>query len=171
MSVGPGCATVRTSLRPSERAFDNETRHAGLKIVPNLTVRCGEASILLEAKRLIPTTGSAEDYVNEGMMRFLDGRYVPPGEGFGLMLSYIIRGTPGDCYEAVNDVIRVHPNLGPDEVTTQREALRVLSIYVSEHKTTYIDEITHYAIDVRSRQPSTLQSQGVATEGDGDDSE
>jgi hypothetical protein len=68
------------------------------------------------------------------MMRFLDGRYVSSGVSLALMLGYIMGGTPTDCYEAINDVIRVHPSLGPEEVTKQREALGGLNIYVSEHK-------------------------------------
>lgn len=133
---------------------------------PDLTVRCGEASIHIEAKRVMPTKGLPSKYVNDGMLRFLDGRYVSPGVSLALMLGYIMGGTPAECYEAINDIIRRHPSMGPDEITKQREALQGLSIYISDHKS---GDITHYAIDARVRQPSTLQSQGVLTEWDGED--
>jgi hypothetical protein len=133
---------------------------------PDLTVKCGEASIHIEAKRVMLTKGLPAKYVNDGMMRFLDGRYVSPGVSLAFMLGYIMRDAPAKCYEAINSVIRVHSNLGSDQLARQREALGGLSIYVSEHK---IGEITHYAIDVRDRQPSTLQSKGIVGEWDGED--
>jgi hypothetical protein len=139
---------------------------AGRTPRPDLTVKCGEATIHLEAKRLMPTSGLPRKYVAEGMMRFLDGRYVSPGKSLAFMLGYIMQGTATECYEAVNDVVRTHPSLRPEEVAKQREALGVLDIYVSEHRG---GEITHYAIDFCKRGPSTLQSQGVETDLDGDD--
>lgn len=123
---------------------------------PDLTVRCGEAAIHIEAKRLMPVKGLPGKYVNEGMMRFISGRYVSPGVSVALMFGYIMDGSPADCYEAVNNVIRVHPNLGPAEVTQQRESLDLINIRDSKHN---FGEILHYFIDVRSRRPSMLQSE------------
>lgn len=128
---------------------------------PDLTIRCGEASIHIEAKRLTPIGGLPDDYVGDGMMRFLDGRYISPGVGLALMLGYIMSGEPSECYEAVNNVICRDPRLGPTEVTKQREILGLVSIHVSEHK---IGKITHYAVDVRARVPSLLQSRRTATQ-------
>lgn len=128
---------------------------------PDLTIRCGEASIHIEAKRLTPTGGLPDDYVSDGMMRFLDGRYISPGVGLALMFGYILNGEPSECYDAVNSVIRTDPRLGPAEITKVREILGLVSIRMSKHK---MGEITHYAVDVRARVPSMLQSRSAATQ-------
>jgi hypothetical protein len=135
---------------------------AGRTPRPDLTVKCGEASIHIEAKKLMPAGGLPAKYVNDGMMRFINGRYVSAGTSLALMLGYIMQGLPGDCYEAINEVIRVHPQLGPEEVTKQREIVEDIAIYFSEHRA--IGEITHYAVDVRRRGPSFLQSESVVAE-------
>ena len=61
---------------------------------PDLTVKCGEAPIYIEAKRVMPTNGLPAEYVNEGMMRFLDGRYVSSNLSLALMFGYIMKGRP-----------------------------------------------------------------------------
>lgn len=125
---------------------------------PDLNVKCGEATIYLEAKRVMPTGDLPAEYVDNGMMRFLDGRYVSPGVNLDFMLGYVLQGTTAECYEAINDVIRVRPSLGPDEIAKQGEVMEGINIYASEHQA---GEIIHYAIDVRVRQPSWQQSHGM----------
>lgn len=125
---------------------------------PDLTVKCGEATIHIEAKRLMPNKGLPAKYVNEGMMRFVDGRYISSGSGFSLMLGYILNGEPADSYGAVNHVIETHDRLRPDEIAEEREVIDKLTIYVSTHS---FGEISHYAVDVRLRQPSTMETQGI----------
>lgn len=128
---------------------------------PDMTVKCGDASIHIEAKRVMPTRGYPAQYVKNGMMRFIDGRYISDGVDLAYMVGYIVQGLTADCYEAINNRIRAHPMLGPAEVTKQREVVDDVTVYVSEHKT--IGEMTHYAIDVRGRRPSLL-SQGDVDE-------
>lgn len=118
---------------------------------PDLNVKCGDALILIEAKRLKPTRYLSTQYVNEGMIRFIDGRYIPEGTSFAFMLSYIMKGTPTACYDVVNNVIQSDARLGPAEVTKQREAINVVTIFESNH---HFGEMLHYAVDVRGRKPS-----------------
>jgi hypothetical protein len=121
---------------------------------PDLTVKCGDASIHLEAKILMPARGYPAKYVNDGMLRFIDGRYVPAGVSLALMLGYILKGSPSDCYAAVNNVILSDTRFEATEVTKQLEVLLSVTIYGSDHK---FGEIIHYAIDMRTRMPPAQQ--------------
>jgi len=118
---------------------------------PDLNVKCGDALILIEAKKLKPTKYLTTQYVDEGMVRFIDGRYIPEGPSLAFMLSYIIKGVPTACYETVNNVIRAHAALRPDEVTKQREVVDLVTVFDSNH---HFGEMLHYAVDVRGRKPS-----------------
>ena len=120
---------------------------------PDLVVRCGEALILVEAKRLSSTGDLPKDYVHKGMMRFIGRRYISP-TNTAHMLGYVIADPPPDCYETVNQVILSDPRLGPDHVAKERGKLAdKLDLYESDHD---FGRILHYAIDLRGRKAPNI---------------
>lgn len=82
---------------------------------PDLKIVFGIAEIRLEAKLLKLAARFANEYVNNGMMRFIDGRYSSTHSIPGFMFGYVLEGALEVSLERVNDVISRHPNMADDE--------------------------------------------------------
>ncbi|MFY1659351.1 hypothetical protein [Micromonospora sp. WMMD1274] len=116
---------------------------------PDLNVRIGSALVHVEAKRLHLRDSLPKKYVQEGMRRFIDGRYSSDGHGLGAMLGYVLRDAPPDAITAVNAVIAEEADLGPShslQIPTQWSPR--IHLTASRHHDRL--RLLHHTIDLRA---------------------
>jgi|SRR6185437_5953575 len=130
---------------------------------PDISVVIDQTRIHLEAKLLKPRplSGLPRQYVEEGMMRFIDGFY-PIAVGYeGMMIAYVLEESTPENFEAVNTNISTNLRLGPRNTVTLSERIDdVVDLYVSNHSTC---SLLHVGIDLTTRCPSwtTMLAQEV----------
>jgi hypothetical protein len=88
---------------------------------PDLEIRIGRLSFLIEAKRLSATARLSRKYVTEGMSRFTSGRYVPPVGSPGLMVGYVFRNSIEDTVERINSHVDTELALHSKLIEIRRE--------------------------------------------------
>ena len=112
----------------------------------------GEARMNIECKRLLSGSASPRQYVEDGMCRFLNGRY-PVDQGVGTMVGFLLDRTPLTAADQISAAILVA--VGRDEPLQEDTPLETLdSIYRSLHASDgegAVVELVHLLLDIRSR--------------------
>lgn len=102
----------------------------------------------IEAKRLHVSDGLPKKYVEQGMRRFIDGRYPTAGHNIGAMLAYLLKDSTEDVIGAVNGVINLESTLGPPHVLSDpTQPAPRLTIHVSIHAGNL--RLFHHILDMR----------------------
>lgn len=117
---------------------------------PDLVVWLGlqhEARMNVECKRLLSGFASPRDYVQDGVCRFLNGRY-PVDEGVGAMIGFLLDRDPATAAHQIDDAIRAV--IERDEPLHEDGPLATLeSIYRSTHDSAVGDlELVHLLVDM-----------------------
>lgn len=119
-----------------------------------------DAYYTIECKRLTPGH-LAKEYVNEGMIRFVSGKYAVATSA-AAMIGYAIAHAPEDLLEPVNEHVRQHADLTDDDLLAPAAPIRALTtVYKSRHLrgTSRVEiHITHLFLDVRGRPPLSTPS-------------
>jgi hypothetical protein len=120
---------------------------------PDLALYLGlhhDVQMTIECKRLLNPSATARDYVNDGLSRFLNGRY-PTDSGCATMIGFLLDRDPPRAQAQINGVI--------EELLDQNQILqpasplgKLESIYRSMHSAKEIEAV-HLLLDMRKRQP------------------
>lgn len=78
---------------------------------PDMRLTVGRASWIIECKRLKLSDNLPRRYVEEGMMRFVDGRYGGSALA-GAMLGYVVADEPAEIVGAINLAVVAAPQMG-----------------------------------------------------------
>ena len=114
-----------------------------------MTLTCGHrCTIRIEAKRLLPGQGLPKKHVQEGMRRFIDGKYSSTHSKPGHMLGFVVHGETDKVVTAINKAIMAEPDLG---MSDQLGSATVPQPRFARFESTHVDELrlVHNLLDVR----------------------
>lgn len=118
---------------------------------PDMRFRIGSVSRLVECKRLSAPKGLPRLYVEEGMLRFIGGKYSADADR-GTMVGYVEDDDEKTSVARVNSVITSHGSLGPgNELGAPTIVGSRFVRRSSEHDRTGSSpiELDHLLIDIR----------------------
>ena len=121
---------------PSDRMWQGEehSSHAGtIDIAVVYDLCCDEAYLSIECKRL-ETSRHYNDYVNEGILRFIRGNYASKVQT-GAMLGYVRQKQPSEVINSINS--QIENVIDPSHILSPTTPIKWLdSVYTSEHTRT-----------------------------------
>lgn len=79
---------------------------------PDLRIHVRETGVLLESKRLTDTAAHCRAYVNDGIARFVSGRY-GAAEDWGMMIGYVQESSTSGIRPRINGFVNAHTMMGP----------------------------------------------------------
>lgn len=125
---------------------------------PDMTLTCGHrCTIKIEAKRLMAGQGLPKKYVQEGMRRFIDGKYSSTSGKPGYMLGFVVHDDTDKVVTAINDVIQAEPDL---DTSDQLGSVTVPHHRFTRFESTHIHELrlVHNLLDIQltSRRAAPL---------------
>lgn len=115
---------------------------------PDMTITCGHrCTIKIEAKRLV-SARLPKKYVQEGMRRFIDGKYSSTPGKPGYMLGFVVGGETERIVRAINKAINAEPDLGTSQ---QLGSGTVPQPRFARYESVHADELRliHNLLDVR----------------------
>jgi hypothetical protein len=118
-------------------------------VKPDMTLTCGHrCTIKIEAKRLMPGQGLPKKYVQEGMRRFIDGKYSSTSGKPGYMLGFVVDGETNRVVLAINKAIEAQPDLGTSH---QLGSATAPLPRFARYESTHVDglRLVHNLLDVR----------------------
>jgi hypothetical protein len=116
---------------------------------PDMSILYGPRyTIRIEAKRLMRGEGLPRLYVQEGMRRFIDGKYSSTPGKPGYMLGFVVRDETADIVSAINRVILRESDL---EASDQLTDVTIPSPKFSRWASTHANDLRliHNLLDVR----------------------
>jgi hypothetical protein len=115
---------------------------------PDMTVLLGRYTIRIEAKRLMPGQGLPKKYVQEGMRRFIDGKYSSTSGKAGYMLGFVVSGETAAVVSAINQAIIAEADLGLND---HLAAVTVPRPRFTRYESTHVNKLrlVHNFLDVR----------------------
>jgi len=143
----PLCVHWEAGRPTREMLAGNE--HPKTFVKPDMTVTCGHrCTIKIEAKRLMTGKGLPKKYVQEGMRRFIDGKYSSTAGKPGYMLGFVVRGDTDKVAIAINKAIEAESDLGAND---QLGALTVPCDRFTRFESAHVGEIRliHNFLDIR----------------------
>lgn len=122
--------------------------HPKKAVIPDLSLHFGRITIRIEAKRLALGQELPKKYVQEGMRRFIDGKYSSTHGKPGYMLGYIVRDETDEIIASVNRAVAAENDLAVrHELIFASNPQPRFACYVSTHATNL--RIIHNLFDLR----------------------
>jgi hypothetical protein len=101
---------------------------------PDMVLTVGLSDLSVEAKRIGVRSPLPRDYVNRGMLRFVEGKYPADIGSPGIMVGFALRDGLAACVVAINHAICKTPSLGAsNQLMTPESLSRRMSRYLSNH--------------------------------------
>jgi hypothetical protein len=136
-------------VQPTAEMMAGNESASGMKR-PDLNISLGlTAARLVECKRLALTGGLPKRYVDEGMARFVSGKYAESG----IMVGYVQADTPPEVVDAINTEVDGHWDMGSTHRLAHLSAASHTGLqrYQSNHIRSSLPPTTlqHYLVDMR----------------------
>ncbi len=140
---------VVEGVTPTREQLEGRSNFANAKR-PDIVLYLGgnhAVRMCVESKRF-HGSANAQQYTENGMLRFLNGNYITDG-GRGVMIGYVMTQSIEQRVTQVNERIREHPEMGEDHQLGSASAIAPIDdVHVSTHTANRVT-LTHFFLDMR----------------------
>ncbi len=139
---------VVEGVTPTREQLEGRSNFANAKR-PDIVLYLGgnhAVRMCVESKRF-RGSANAQQYTENGMLRFLKGNYITDG-GRGVMIGYVMTQSIGQRVTQVNEHIREHPDMGEGHQLGSASTIAPIDdVHVSAHTANRIT-LTHFFLDM-----------------------
>lgn len=155
LSVSLECVEVTRAVLEGKESAKSSGR-------ADIRLAYGKAGVAVECKRVSLSDGLPKKYVNEGMARFVRGRY-SESEWLGGMIGYIQADEVYAIVDAINSSVDQHAQMGPaHRLKEDRSLIPIIGRYSSMHERGSLApmNLAHYMVDMSKRGTAWSEGRG-----------